>query len=85
MPKKLKLDLEGLKVQSFVTSLENVQKKQVRGGDPDPPESINPAATCDGTTCIVTLCNDNTCAQTCPSCPTCYWKVATCWGPGCVD
>ena len=32
MPKKLKLDLNGLKVNSFVTSLENNASKKIKGG-----------------------------------------------------
>jgi hypothetical protein len=32
MPKKLKLDLNGLKVNSFVTSLEKQEREKVKGG-----------------------------------------------------
>lgn len=34
MPKKVKLNMEGLKIQSFVTSLEDSQKEEVKGGLP---------------------------------------------------
>lgn len=34
MPKKIKLDLQGLKVQSFVTTLKEDQKEEVKGGLP---------------------------------------------------
>jgi hypothetical protein len=32
MPKKLKLDLNGLKVNSFVTSLKNQDREKIKGG-----------------------------------------------------
>lgn len=32
MPKKIKLDLSGLKVQSFVTSVEKNEQEEVKGG-----------------------------------------------------
>lgn len=34
MGKKVKLDLEDLKVQSFITSLEKSEQQQVKGGLP---------------------------------------------------
>lgn len=34
MPKKMKLDLGGLKVNSFVTSLESREREKIKGGEP---------------------------------------------------
>lgn len=42
MPKKVKLNMENLKVQSFVTSLEDDQKEKAKGGLP------YTCLTCDG-------------------------------------
>ena len=87
MPKKMKLDLKGLKVQSFVTSLEDGDKTKIKGGVsntmncPDCTEdceSVTFCGTC-GTycTCIGT-CGGATC-DTCDSCPaTCVPKAQTC-------
>lgn len=33
MPKKLKLSLDQLKIQSFVTSLDDIESKKVKGGE----------------------------------------------------
>jgi hypothetical protein len=72
--------------KSTVAHLDNSVMAYVRGGDP---VTLDTCDTCNGTTCIVTLCNDNTCVtcdgNTCVvSCPT-GWKEYTCWGPGCVE
>lgn len=39
MAKKMKLNLEDLKVQSFVTSLKNDEKIALKGGKPPVPET----------------------------------------------
>lgn len=87
MPKKLKLDLGGLKVQSFVTSLDNGDEKKIKAGAT--------AATCGGETCdpecplteytCQTDCGTcNTCPISCGgSCATCNPKVYTC-DPECI-
>ena len=81
MPKKMKLALKGLKVQSFVTSLEDGAKTKIKGGATEaftcPPEdctySCNScAATCPGATCGAS------CGGTCVSCPTCETCYQTC-------
>jgi hypothetical protein len=84
MPKKLKLDLKGLKVQSFVTSLEDGEKKQVKGGDPYTLETDCPSCLPTCNSCQVTCAEScyGTC-ETCASCPTCNPKVYTCANPDC--
>ncbi len=44
MPKKVKLNIQDLKVQSFVTSLEDDSKAKAKAGGPVLPETC---ATCD--------------------------------------
>ena len=97
MPKKLNLDLNGLKVQSFVTSLDKRDESKIKGGSvvntvcpPTICPECEPTGTCYtncGTcvTCTCETCNTNcgTC-ETCASCPTCYPKVYTC-DPQCTD
>lgn len=53
MPKKLKLHLSDLKIQSFVTSLENDSQNKVMGG-------LTPA------TCPAEVCSEDTACQYCP-------------------
>lgn len=87
MPKKLRLDLKDLKVQSFVTSLEEKTRSRIIGGVqdsiregcPDPPP---------GTSMCNTVCNTcfntcglscgGTCASdcTCNTCDTCPWPCS---------
>lgn len=82
MPKKFKLDIESLKVQSFVTSLNNEAKRKIRGGEiptdtcfscPDTYQECNTyteCPTCPGGTCA--SCETLGPCQTCDSCgPTC--------------
>ena len=74
MPKKLKLGLKGLRVQSFVTSLHNEEKSVVKGGLSDPICSeVNCATTPYGTCATYQTCptDCNTC-NTCDTCVTCY-------------
>ncbi len=58
MPKKLKLS--NIKVQSFVTSLEDDAKKKVKGGEP----TLEPETYCTCGTQCGSMCNTvcNTCA-----------------------
>lgn len=80
MPKKLKLDLNGLKVNSFVTSLENNDSKKIKGGVTwteyvscscagDCPTVY--AYTCD--TCLTNCegCNTDTCGYSETNCDLC--------------
>jgi hypothetical protein len=95
MPKKLKLDLNGLRIQSFVTSLDKRDKSKVRGGItaslncPDCTEGCptqtcyTNCGTCNTCTCDTCETNCGTCV-TCATCPTCYWKVNTC-APDCTE
>ena len=91
MPKKLKLDLKGLKVQSFVTSLDKGEESKIKGGSVV--NTVCPVSTCPGaceppgTPTCDTICGTcETCETcvTCATCPTCYWKVNTC-APDCTD
>lgn len=67
MPKKLKLS--DLKVQSFVTSLENDEKKKVQGG------ATLPISNCAEDTCLE--CETNYSCD-CPTNYTCYTNCGTC-------
>lgn len=91
MPKKLKLDLGGLKVQSFVTSLENGDEKKIKGG-----ATLVTCETCEpecpsGGTCLTACGTCNTCVtcNTCPAscggtCDSCYFKCPTYEDPDCT-
>ncbi|MEO1052644.1 MAG: pinensin family lanthipeptide [Bacteroidota bacterium] len=52
--KKAKLNLKSLKVQSFVTSVDN-EKSEVKGGCPVYSDSIQPCACTDQTECWATF------------------------------
>lgn len=84
MPKKLKLDLKGLEVQSFVTSLEKREKRQVKGGDPYTLETNCPSCMPTCISCVFTCAETcyGSCA-TCETCVTCQPKVFTCADPDC--
>lgn len=61
MSKKMKLEINGLKVQSFVTSLEKEEKKEIHGGVPPtrlfPCTPINPCIEISGAvSCPVNAC-----------------------------
>jgi hypothetical protein len=87
MPKKLKLDINNLKVQSFVTSLENRDKTKIKAGaDKTRDYDTFPCNTCDdpcepsfGGTCVYTC--DGTCLNTCDCSPETY--CGTCGGATC--
>lgn len=84
MPKKLKLGLNGLKVQSFVTSLHNEEKSGVKGGVSDPICSEN---NCD-TTPYGTCETYQTCETDCGTCQgyTCdWWLCPTYQDPACSE
>jgi hypothetical protein len=81
MPKKLKLSLKSIKVQSFVTSLKDDEKKNVHGGttqiqcETEQPEC--PTLSCGGTC-------EQSCYGTCTVCGTCNTCVTTpCYGTLC--
>lgn len=80
MPKKLKLDLGGLKVQSFVTSLEARDESKIKGGNtgitcPEPCVSKPYVCPTDNTWCGTC----NTCGATCDAtCDTCFTCLNTC-------
>jgi hypothetical protein len=83
MPKKTKLRLEGLKIQSFVTSIGD-KARMVRGGA----EATVPIETCEiacdtwpGDTCETC----NTDCGSCWSCDTCSCPVFTVCIPKCID
>jgi hypothetical protein len=82
MQKKLKLNLKDLKIQSFVTSLENGDKTKIKaGGTGDTacePCQTDPPVTCTCLTCITCI-TCNTCG-----CVTNNPKVYTC-DPQCSD
>jgi hypothetical protein len=81
MPKKLKLDLQGFKVQSFVTSLDTNEKANVKGG-------LTVDTVCypfcsEECTDTEVSCSCDTCLESCQgSCVTCNPKVYTC-DPSC--
>ncbi len=93
MPKKLKLDLNALKVQSFVTSLPDKDKSKIKGGDV---VTKNPGGTCTCATacltdclgtcdinCIITF--DDTCPAGCVSEPAAICSQELCSpDPGCT-
>ncbi len=75
MPKKTKLNLSPIKVHSFITSLEDEEKKEVKGGCSEPPiEESQDSCTClkdcgievTYETCI-TYCGTCTCGTCNPS------------------
>lgn len=71
MPKKLKLDLKGLKVNSFVTSLDNRGKGVVMGG-----RTITIICTaCCGS---VGVCPTDVTCVTCDTCETCNTDCGSC-------
>lgn len=70
LSKKLKLS------KTTVAHLGNSVMSGVKGGDPTNSVETD-CATCNGTTCIVTLCN------TCETCGCTYWKIYTCAFPEC--
>lgn len=64
MPKKIKLNLNDLKVQSFVTTLNDWEKNELKGGttnswDEDCPQTCMSAC--------ITDCAASVCLTTCPS------------------
>ena len=68
MDKKTRLDLKDLKVQSFVTSLDDTEKAKVKGG-------INPTCnTCDDDCSITYIwaCPTDKNWPTCFTCESCY-------------
>lgn len=86
MPKKLKL--KGLKVQSFVTTMNNGHKTKVKGGaDPTNQGDTWPCNTCDDTcetcaaSCYGTCDSCVTCLNTCPATCDCG-SPETCWSCG---
>ncbi len=87
MPKKLKLDLKGLKVQSFVTSLDGNEKKNIHGGaTAEYTPCVSECDTCDMTCPTYDVTCAATCGQTCATC-TCYTEYCgtcgTCAGKAC--
>jgi hypothetical protein len=81
MPKKLKLDLEGLKVNSFVTSVADGVKGKVKGG------AVTLFSEC-SLPCIESCwgyCPTETCQTDCGSCESCVTCVTcpTCH-PTCI-
>jgi hypothetical protein len=69
MPKKLKLDLNNLRVSSFVTSFEKDQRNKIKGGKT---WTDFASCSCDGGCPLTTV------LESCISCP------ATCEGNSCV-
>ncbi len=75
MPKKLKVDLKDLKVNSFVTSLDDGVKGKVKGGT----GTINPFIC--SVSCFESClgnCPTDTCETDCGSCVTCATCHPTC-------
>jgi hypothetical protein len=64
MPKKKKMSLSPIKVQSFVTKLEEKQKNKVKGGDTYDCDSVGIPCFSRGIPCIPTRLQ-NTCQNTC--------------------
>lgn len=72
MPKKVKLTISSLKVQSFVTSLDKGKEAMIKGGASNSNCAVcTDYSGCD--TCAPTVCNENTCscAVTCFTCRSC--------------
>lgn len=65
MPKKLKLNLNELKVQSFVTALTDEEKDKYRGAGSDKCDDTGGAATCVPCTNTCGTCSCGTACQTC--------------------
>ncbi len=85
MPKKLKLNLKGLKVQSFVTSLKDEEKTKIRGGDVLTNSCLQCTETCQGcnTYTDCPTCPEGTCVSCetfspCHTCETCPELTCTC-------
>jgi hypothetical protein len=85
MPKKKKMSLSPIKVQSFVTTLDDKQKNKVKGGatydctpDSCPGGTCPPTwnASCEGT--CDTCASDCTCFNTCDNTCTCGTLCFTC-------
>lgn len=72
MPKKLKLNLNELKVQSFITTLNDAERNMLRGGGSE--EQVS----CTGPDCVESC----TCPTDC-SCATCP-PICTNTGGGCT-
>jgi hypothetical protein len=92
MPKKLKLGLNDLKVQSFVTSLKNEEKSLVKGAsDPLCSEldcETTPYGTCETYQTCPTDCNTCVTCNTCNTCQgyTCdWWLCPTYQDPACTE
>lgn len=60
MPKKMKLNLEELNVQSFVTSLDDEKSKHILGGGETDDTCVSCEGTCDNS-------NGCICTTTCPT------------------
>ena len=72
MEKKSKMKLEDIKVESFITSMDESKSNKIMGmGATNPPTACNTCPTCGGT-----WCNANTCAYTCNGCGNSY---PVCW------
>jgi hypothetical protein len=92
MPKKLRLDLDGLRVQSFVTSLDKRDKSKIKGGltiNSNCPDCTE--VDCYTQTCFTECGTCNTCQTDCGTCEscesciyTCFPKVYTC-DPACTE
>lgn len=92
MSQKLKLEIDGLRVESFDTQDEARRRGTVMGyitlycedtEDPDWCGSGATMETCDGSSCFPT-CAGNTCEwQTCGMCNPNHTRYVTCDGPTC--
>lgn len=79
MPKKLKLNISNLKVQSFVTSLDKHKEAMIKGGASNSNCAIcTDYSACE--TCVPSMCDENTCscADTCFTCRSCETIAPNC-------
>lgn len=71
MGKKLKLNLDALKVKSFVTSINDEQQEQVRAGEASRWTKCSYPALCSEESCPEVTCTCPTNWYTCQTCTTC--------------
>jgi hypothetical protein len=77
MPKKLKLNLSDLKVQSFVTSLNKEDKQNIKGGTDPVACSLTLIWCCAYTPVSCETCETCETCKTCETCHTCF-QISIC-------
>jgi len=78
MPKKMKLDLNGLKIKSFVTSLEKDSEGRIKGGATVPTNCF-PKCSFDAVCETEFPCETLRTCETCETCDTCHTNCGSCF------